>query len=260
MEATDKNNNEQNFLKQKAPVLSSIKKQNCFLVPENYFENLFASTNSFINHSTEELFNVPLDYFDEDKTLNRIESISANKQDFIVPEGYFENLSESVIQSVVPQVNQRTVELDAGYFDELNHKVWEKINKEKNNSQKQEPLIIPLFSYRNVGIAAAASIVLFVLIYLGFENNFQKTEMVENKMPEYKIQLENINQQIKQDSEMTLATQNEIESLDLDEMIEHIDTTDYEIEMKENLVAAKEDIVDYLIENGIDDKLLLEEI
>ncbi|HEY0056206.1 MAG TPA: hypothetical protein VGB63_12685 [Pedobacter sp.] len=91
---------------EEAPKLAAMEKNNPFLVPEGYFEEMQAQLHAqiFIHQfdKQQELFQVPDQYFDTltDQISSRVklEQLvgSKNEEVFSVPENYFENLEDKI--------------------------------------------------------------------------------------------------------------------------------------------------------------------
>ena len=82
------NDNLEDDFKSIAPILSGIKKQNNFVVPENYFDELTNNIQDSIN------------LINETPVLSNTEK----KNSFSTPDSYFENLHKVVIQNTVKEV------------------------------------------------------------------------------------------------------------------------------------------------------------
>ncbi len=105
-------NQEQEALRKIAPTLFSMEKRNNFSIPEGYFEQLFDQIDKKVNQSQ----SVPEDYFSNfaDRLMDRIEEEDLaptlfgieKKNNFKIPEGYFDQLPEKIAENL--QDNKET--------------------------------------------------------------------------------------------------------------------------------------------------------
>jgi hypothetical protein len=124
-----------NELKELSPTIAAIEKVNVFRVPHGYFEQLAADiltgieTENGLAKTTSLVGDVPAGYFDTlagsilakikttetEDAATEIRALSPmlysiqNEHVFEVPQGYFENLSETVLNSVNPQAKVVTM-------------------------------------------------------------------------------------------------------------------------------------------------------
>jgi hypothetical protein len=202
-----------NELNQLSPVVAGISRKSLFEVPENYFEQ-FADTvmlriksmqtneelpSSLINKNTP-FISPPADYFESfaEKMLNRIKAEANNSVDeelailspvlskikrvtpFSVPQGYFEELSDNVLESakaidfvndglenLSPLMrdlkNKNTYTIPLGYFENFSDRVLSKI--------KNEPTKVKVISITNRKTwlkFAAAAIIVGMISTIGF--------------------------------------------------------------------------------------------
>jgi len=210
-----------NELNQISPVVAGIARKNLFEVPENYFEEFAGKVmlriksmetdeviaSSLTNKNTP--FTLPpADYFEgfAEKMLNRIKAETNNSVDeelailspvlskmkrvtpFSVPEGYFEELSDNVLQSakaidfvndgfenLSPLMrdlkNKNTYTIPLGYFENFSDSVLSKI---KNESKKAK--VISISSRKSLLKFAAAAVVVGIISTVSYfalnKNNF----------------------------------------------------------------------------------------
>ncbi len=120
-------------------VLNKIKMDNCFLVPDNYFDQSKAQILSRI----------------------QIENYT-NHKGFKVPEGYFEQLTERInaqiqLDTLIEHKEETGFKVDEKYFEQLNAKIIAKTQPLVNNSKT-----VRLWSKKWFKYASAASIALLI--------------------------------------------------------------------------------------------------
>ena len=202
-----------NELNQISPVVAGITRKNLFEVPENYFEQ-FADTvmlrikstqtdeefSSALTNKNTPFTSPPADYFESfaEKMLNRIKAETGNSVDeelailspmlskikrvtpFSVPQGYFEELSDNVLESakaidfvndglenLSPLMrdlkNKNTYTTPLGYFENFSDSVLSKI---KNEPKKAK--VISITNRKTWLKFAAAAIVVGMISTIGF--------------------------------------------------------------------------------------------
>lgn len=228
MDANDYINDNLSNLKNFAPNLSKIDKQNCFIIPLNYFEGLSENIEESV------LINYPV--------LSKIEKKNA----FEVPQGYFEQLTETIHESVsmnesalysLEKENPFAVPND--YFDELPLLIQGRIISEKQKPSVIEWLLANIFTPR----LAYVSIVVIVLAIGGsllWKNNISSTE---STLVDASVNL------------VVEEVQNIDESALTDELINS--NVSLDVEDKGN---NKEQIINYLMENNIEVSSIINEL
>jgi hypothetical protein len=211
-----------NELNQISPVVAGITRKNLFEVPENYFEEFAgkvmlrirsvqedeALPSSLINKNTPFAL-PPADYFESfaEKMLSRIKTESINSVDeelailspvlskikrvtpFSVPQGYFEELSDNVLQSakaidfvndglenLSPLMkdlkNKNTYTTPLGYFENFSDSVLSKIKNEPKKAR-----VISINSRKTWLKFAAAAVVVGIISTVSYfalnKNNLQ---------------------------------------------------------------------------------------
>jgi len=202
-----------NELNQLSSVVAGISRKNLFEVPENYFEEFAGKVlfriksiqideelpSSLINKSTP-FTSPPANYFESfaEKMMNRIKAESGNSVDeelailspmlskikrvtpFSVPQGYFEELSDNVLESakaidfvndglenLSPLMrdlkNKNTYTTPLGYFENFSDSVLSKI---KNEPKKAK--VISITNRKTWLKFAAAAIVVGMISTIGF--------------------------------------------------------------------------------------------
>lgn len=185
----------------KKNILDNLKlKGSGFNAPKSYFldfENNFQENNKKVNSG----FNTPNNYFNkiEDVIINKNNS---NKTGFKTPENYFDNLETSILA--------------------------------KNNSAK----VIPLKNYKvikAIGIAVAASLVLFFSLYnFNANNNNLSIETINVNEIENWIENDLITFNTYEISEIFTDADLDIANNETDEILDYLEYTDIESLILEN--------------------------
>lgn len=221
-----------------------------FKVPENYFENMRISitqeidlqekTNSIPNKAT---FSMPAGYFEKlsNNILNKIDSLGNNKitleslekvNIFNVPEGYFEKSQLNIGIERVGKENTFNVPND--YFETLNKQILSKTTLEA------KIIKVNWWNKSAVKWSAAASVVLmFGLWFATPQFNKDKTELA----------LENVS---KEDIKTYLETQ-DLSYLEYQASTEA--TLNSEQKALDGLEINKQDILDHLATQDLDEKI-----
>lgn len=239
-------------LEKYAPLLSKIKKENCFCVPPNYFSELSNDvridtiTSDF---NTENPFEVPSDYFTE--LPNEIEAaISAAqliKEDtFNIPNNYFEELPQEItneiIASAFPKGNPFTVPAD--YFESLPLAIQ---NKLAGKNRQVKILRLDWFTQKSQLIAVAASVIIVCLLGIYYwdksttnpTNGDQVAEAPKLQEKAPAVRIENFDEST------------------LEEALSEEDAVDSQADTR---IASNEHIVNYLIEHHVDVNILMNEL
>ncbi len=150
-----------------APTLVRVRKQNPFIVPAGYFEELspFIQSRIFLSqYKKDNPFSVPEGYFETLPGVleSKLFLSSIGKQEQGIPEGYFNELP-SLIQSKVflSELNKENpFAVPANYFDELPARIQERLAA----GNRKKRLIVSLFTPKFAAYAAAAVIALLLVV------------------------------------------------------------------------------------------------
>ncbi|MEW6469255.1 MAG: hypothetical protein AB1458_10035 [Bacteroidota bacterium] len=250
-------------LEKYAPALAGIRKENPFVVPEGYFDLLPSSIRLALLRKENGGFVVPDDYFEELPGIIRDRIFLAGlKQDPDVPEGYFDTLADKIqggiFISELPKENPFSV--PENYFEELPGRIearlaLERIGKEnpfavpegyfdrlpaaiEQKLDKKHPKIIPLFSVRSLGWAAAASVALLLALNL-FRD--KPVEISDNTIVEMAA-LEKTS--IIENAELFHITESDV--------IEALEESGTSITGSTDLSEEDKEAIDFLLDNDID--------
>lgn len=247
--------NDSESLDKYAPNLAKIKKENNFIVPDGYFDELpeavrIATITSGFNNDNP--FAVPANYFN-DMALELEASVYAtdliNENEFDIPANYFDELPNEIQTGIIaasfPKENPYQVPLN--YFEKLPLAIQDKITSGERS--KVKVLQLDWFSKAQL-LAAAASVIIVCLVGINFWNkstdrvtpsSIAKIETpVSNK---FDLRLDNIDEST------------------LEDMLLSEEGTSIELNQPTSpQLASNEKIVNYLIDNHIDIGTLLNEL
>ncbi|MBI2271297.1 MAG: hypothetical protein HYU69_13215 [Bacteroidetes bacterium] len=236
-------------LEKYAPTLSKVRKENCFAVPEGYFDELPEAIGIEIitsRFSKENPFTVPADYFNElsiDIEASVAATQFASEYKFDIPANYFDELpmeiEAKIIASSFPKENP--FELPADYFDHLPAVIQDKISPQ---AKKVKVLSLDWFTKTQL-LAVAASVVIVCLIGIKYWN---KSNLV---VPENPVA------GLTKSAEKTL--EDGMENVD-ESTLEEALSEEAESGSQQLQIASNDHIVEYLVDDHIDVNTLMNEL
>ena len=238
-------------LEKYAPTLAKVRKENCFTVPEGYFDELpeaIRIETIASQFSKENPFDVPADYFEDmaiEIEASAFASGLAKENKFKIPANYFDELPQEIETKIITASfpKENPFDVPADYFDHLPTLIQEKIAAQ---GHKVKVLTLDWFNKTQL-IAIAASLVIVCTIGINYwnrSNNITKTEIANTiKSPEKTLEehMQTIDESTLEDA---LAEENgESGTAKANEE-----------------VASNEKIVNYLIDDNIDVATLTNEL
>lgn len=236
-------------LEKYAPTLAKVKKENCFIVPAGYFDELPEAIRIEIiasQFSKENPFTVPADYFNElaldiEATIAETQLVSEHK--FNVPANYFDELPKEIeagiITSSFPKENP--FEVPADYFDHLPAAIQDNI---LSQAKKVKVLSLDWFSKTQL-LAVAASVIIVCLIGVRYWN---KSNLIAP---------ENTVASLTKSAEKTV--EDGMENVDVSTLEETL-SEETESENPQAQIASNNHIVEYLVDDHIDVSTLMNEL
>lgn len=255
MNNSELNNNSQ--------ILSAMKKEDLFLIPNNYFEQLNKNVESKLFIQKSQNFSIPDGYFESfSQSINQL-ILNEKTEGFKVPDGYFESLNTNI--SIEKSLNTKIIFNEPeGYFDDLPRIVQHKIYQE---NVKKKPEV-----YWSKPKLALAIITSCVVIFLGIKNlNFdaKKDSMASKNYKSIATQNtisfvqsnDGIKMKVSENTRIEIEehlNSTELESIDESTLIDEIASVEQFEDKKD--VDSKNEIQDFLIENNIDEMLLMDAV
>lgn len=143
------------------------------VVPENYFEEFSTNLESLIAlpafDSAQSDNTIPAGYFSEmENELHVHIALDNLKQEdgFVVPEGYFENLTSRVLaETILDKDNINNDEVPDGYFDALPGKVISRIEGEGDKKEEGGRVIVFAQWKKYTAITAVAAAVALLIVF-----------------------------------------------------------------------------------------------
>ena len=224
--------------------LVSLKREEGFTVPGNYFEELPGIISDRIFLQGMRMDDIPEGYFDELAGIIQSKIFLENlgkENAFSVPENYFEELGDNVRSriSVESLKKENTFDVPGGYFDSLSGRI-----SERTKEEKKTPVIISLFRRNARYIAAAASVALIIGLAFYFQNG---TKTVNGNLSGSGLAM-HVNVPTHDDIKRYI-----LENVGEGAILEYAEAHDI-VPVKEVAVdkIEKKDVENYLLENNVD--------
>lgn len=275
--------------------LHTLKKENVFQIPFQYFEQLPAEVQQKIalmngyemaKLAKENVFNVPLAYFEtlplevqQKLTQANVFANSPQQAPFEVPAQFFEGLSQKIQQKVSPKAIENIEKVNVfqtptQYFEWLPAKIQARI---RTNEQQTAPTIFPKWAkgYQLTGYLALGALSLWLVLGIFSQKTLEKPI-------EQQTQTAQNNEAVKEDKQSqyptdTLSNKVEIEEIEpikaikKEEKLDNIAQKQYVATKKNNQETktlrmidveieqlTPQDILNYLSYTAISDNLLLD--
>jgi hypothetical protein len=239
-------------LEKYAPTLAKVRKENCFMVPDGYFDELPEAicietiTSQF---SRENPFTVPANYFNDlvievEASVFATGLVKENK--FDVPANYFDELPQEITSGIIASSfpKENPFEVPSDYFEYLPSLIQDRIAAQ---TKKVKVLTLDWFTAKTQMLAVAASVVIVCLIGINYWNKSSNTAV-----------------------NGPVASVTKPAERTLDEHIENVDESTLEEALAEEgtdnkqqpriQLASNDHIVNYLIDNQIDVGTLVNEL
>ncbi len=238
-----------------APNLAKVKKENCFTVPDAYFDELpedvliTTITSSFNKQNP---FAVPVNYFNDMAVELEASIYAANlskESELDIPANYFDDLPNEIQAGIITASfpKENPYELPLNYFEKLPLVIQDKINAGERS--KVKVLQLDWFSKVQL-LTVAASVIIVCLVGINFWN--KSTDLI---MPSTIVKIET-----PASNKFDLRIENIDESTLEDMLLGEEGTSSKTIKPESPQLASNEKIVNYLIDNHIDISTLLNEL
>jgi hypothetical protein len=257
------NNSEINKI---APTLSAVKRENNFVVPENYFECLINNIEHQLLIRKQNVFDTPINYFDSlPDSLNQLILIE-KKESLSIPHGYFE-LLEKKLSLTENRDKSKLFDTPKDYFESLPQIIQHKIYNEKESKK----WFVPEINYRYAFATIAACIFLLsgITYFIRPSNNLLPVaDLVTKKVNPKSNSVRIINLRDGIQVKVSEKTKNEIETHISEQLILNIDESllieELAVNTQQDLGVKNQnsnnEIKDFLIENNLDESLLIDAV
>jgi hypothetical protein len=248
-----------------APTLMNMKREVCFVVPEHYFENLPTQVEYLLLLKKQEKYITPEHYFD--KLPNAISNLNLQVKSgvFSVPEGYFDTLPMRVMSQIIEKP-KLVFDAPQGYFDELPQLVQQRIYEEEQS--KKWFVWKPAYSYTLATISACFMLFLGVKLFFNDKPIKQlansKTKQVDT-ITSNQVAVVNtkagLQIKVSDDTQKKILqhiNEGELQAIDETILLEELANASQEPNI--NQEKSDEQIQDFLIENNIDERILIDAV